>query len=236
MTKQQLDNLIAKAKLCNRLDEITVRDKMMNSTTTIYIIHKSEDEVVVSISDETWNTDMIELADKGGIAKYIRNNPKLVKVVGGKEISDAHNLFHGIECKTLDLTEFNTASIVDATSMFEECSVKVLNLGNDNKTLFKMPALRFSNRMFANCWMFKIVGINNVNNKDMLNTDDMFIKFHGNELDLSSFERRVGLSDLAFSSVKNIILNHRVLNDYGEEDIINKLHEHHISYTTVNYK
>ncbi len=236
MTKQQLDNLITKARLCNRLDEITVRDKMINSTTTIHIIHKSEDEVVVSISDETWNTDMIELADKGGIAKYIRNNPKLVKVVGGKEISDAHNLFHGIECKTLDLTEFNAASIVDATSMFERCVVNVLDFGNDNKTLFKMSALRFSNRMFANCWMSKIIGINNVNNKDMINTDAMFINFHSNELDLSSFERRVGLDDLALSSIKNIILNHKVLNDYGEEGIIKKLNEHHINCTTINYK
>ncbi len=100
MTQEEIKNLLNKAKLCNRLQEIPILDKVetdynnyVNECTHIVIINMNEREKILYIPK---GIKIVKIknpfADKRLVTK-IPQFTKKIKVVGGEDLEDISNLF-----------------------------------------------------------------------------------------------------------------------------------------------
>ena len=225
MTDVEIKNLLNKAKLCNRLHEITIDSvvntelrTLCNECTYINIINMSDKEQIVYIPD---GVKIVQFQSTyRSIARYIEHYTKILRVIGGKDLIDItslcecvgsrNNLMYknttGYRLELIDLSELHVAKVVVTDDLLEYTNVEKIIMPNED---FKM--LGTAKQMFRDIKTDKIIGLEHITKgrfSDYIDLDNMFLDITINELDLSKFiTSRLILKEMTCAKIGKLILN-----------------------------
>ncbi len=192
MTDKEIENLLNKAKLCNRLQEVTIDSvvdtelrTLYNECTYINIITMSDKEQIVYIPD---NVKIVQFQSTyRSIARYIEHYTKIVRVIGGRDLVDItslcecvgsrNNLMYknttGYRLELIDLSELHVAKVVVADDLLEYTNAEKIIMPNED---FKMLAT--AEQMFSGTKTDKIIGLEHITRgqfSDYIDLDDMIM-------------------------------------------------------------
>ena len=170
-------NLERKVKfMCNMNNSSILHVQSENAksqATNSYIINNSDTERILYIPDDVIRIsnrmDLIsKLAFSYSRQQYYRDiysfmsdltriQINSIKVIGGRSLIFADDLFTGVSTKNLDLSEFHVEN-VRVAGMFSKCSIKVIDLSN-----LKFENLEDFSLAFYHSEIDKIIMPNNMN-------------------------------------------------------------------------
>lgn len=200
ISNKQIQSIIDKAKLLG----IHTEELPTACNHKCYLISMSDTQHIVYIPDDVTKLNQTALAAVFTFSiKYLQGS---LKVVGGKNIKDAsfmfykcqaqsidlssfdtssvldmHNMFYNCEAKSIDLRKLNTSNVIDMQHMFEWCKAQSLDLSS-----FDTSKVTNMKRMFYNC-QAKLIDISSFDTSKVINMDRMFCDCQAKSLDLSSF-------------------------------------------------
>ena len=123
MTKEEIDKIILKARVCYRLLEIETWQFTKNKTIVIpsYYINIKDNKYILYIPDE-----VNSVANSNDIAtKGLFKSGSKVKIIGGKNLTVARQMFCFAELEELDLTEAEfTRNLKLASRMFYKSHIR----------------------------------------------------------------------------------------------------------------
>lgn len=139
MTDAEIKNLLNKAKLCNRLQEVTIDSivntelrTLYNECTYINIITMSDKEQIVYIPD---GVKIVQFQSTyRSITRYIEHYTKILRVIGGKDLIDIASLLDcvgirnsliyknttGYRLDLIDLSDLHVAKVVVTDDLDEK--------------------------------------------------------------------------------------------------------------------
>ncbi len=123
MTKEEIDKIILKAKVCNRLLEIETWQftKAEIKVVTSYYINIKDNEYILYIPDEVTS---IAPRRSTTIDRLFKSGSK-VKIIGGKNLNVARQMFYFAKLEELDLTETEfTRNLKLASRMFYKSHIR----------------------------------------------------------------------------------------------------------------
>ena len=240
MTQEEINRLLAKARMCNRVEEIIIDKEVLikrrfrgsatgntgdivhNYNNIIYTINIKDDEKIVYIPDGVQAVGLGFLGVIDNSLRHLIRYPKKIKVVGGKDLITAIGLFDRFGNTSsivnrkygidlLDLTDLEFSKVKDLQSMLKGCIVKELKLWK-----CKTSYVKSFNALFLDAH------INNIENIEYLDTkeqraymNDAFYYFNGDTLDLSNFKlyRLINQECFRKSKINKLILNEKELKD-----------------------
>lgn len=225
MTDAEIKNLLNKAKICNRLQEITIDSvvntelrTLYNECTYINIINMSDKEQIVYIPD---GVKIIQfLSTYRSISRYIEPYTKILRVIGGRDLVDIASLLDcvgnrnntmyknttGYRIDLVDLSDLHVAKVVVADDLLEHTDAEKIIMPNED---FK--TLGTAKQMFRCTKTDKIIGLEHITKgrfSDYIDLDNMFLDITINELDLSKFiTNRLILKEMICAKIGKLILN-----------------------------
>ena len=174
--EQKIINLITKAKTLGTLKEIPTYCKHK-----CYLIYQSPTQHLIYIPDDVTKlnyTDWYRL----DFTKHIEHLRGALKVVGGKNLKDASNMFKHCQAQSIDLSNFNTSNVTDMRFMFHNCQAQSLDLSS-----FDTSNVEDMEEMFGGC-QTKSLDISNFNTSNVRNMEHMFHYCQAESLDLRNFD------------------------------------------------
>ena len=142
-----------------------------------YYIIESQDITILYIP-----SDVKYISRYGWFPEYCEIECNVLKVIGGSGLITARCMFFASKAKSIDLSEFDSANIVDMTRMFRKCKARYLNLES-----FKTNNVTVMNQMFMDCDL-NTLDLSSFNTSKVLDMGSMFSGVTLKELDLSSFD------------------------------------------------
>ena len=119
---------------------------------------------------------------KYGIGEELSKIRGKLKVIGGKNVINANNMFEKCRLNVLDLTEFNTESLVEAKDMFMEAHIDEIKFGG----LCTMSNVKNMEGMFR-CFSNNILDLSELDTGNVQNMENMFENCECNQLYINNF-------------------------------------------------
>ncbi len=112
---------------------------------------------------------------------YMSNIKGTLKVVGGKGLISARNLFKECNAQSIDLSSFDTSKVTDMSSMFLDCKVQSLDLSSfDTRNVKNMC------EMFREC-KAQSIDLSSFDTSNVTDMSEMFRDCKVQYIDLRSF-------------------------------------------------
>lgn len=193
-------DIIAKAKLLG----LPIKEIPTYCKHKCYLISVSDTQHVACIPDDVIEIDTLNQHE---FRDSIKDLQGALKVVGGKNLKGAVQLFYKCPAKSLDLSNFDTSNVIDMRWMFDECQAKSLDLSSFNTSnvtdmcgmfckckaqyldisTFDTSKVTDMHGMFCEC-QAQSLDLSNFNTSNATDMGYMFYGFQAKYLDLSSFD------------------------------------------------
>ena len=174
--EQKIKDMILKAKTLG----LPVKEIPTYCKHKCYRLSQSPTQHLVYIPDDVTrlniNSENLFFTD------YIKQLQGTLKVVGGKNLTDAAGIFYGCKAQSLDLSNFDTSKVKTMHEMFRECQAQSLDLSTFNTS--NVTDMEF---MFGECQAHSI-DLSNFNTSKVTDMCGMFFDCQAQSLDLSSFD------------------------------------------------
>lgn len=239
MTQEELNKIIAKARLCNRIQEVeaienlylrTVDRLIENPGRIIDIIHLDNENVIIYIPD---NVRIVSFSKIGIIEKLTGAHIKNIKIIGGgknlivtTEMLDSLGKSKSLDM--LDLSELDMHKVFQIDRMLSNIKVKTLILSKN------MPTKVFNaTEMFYQSNIKNIIGLEEFR-CSIDRTTDMFKGLTCNKLDISKLGR-IELSDIKYLNTDKLIVSRNNIQDEFYESIyfLHKSYEYDIDEVVI---
>ncbi len=217
MTKEELNKIMAKARLCNRIQEVEVTGDLYlrvrhgvieNPGRIIYIIYLDSENVIIYIPD---NVKMVHFNGRRNMIEHLTDaHTKNIKIVGGGEnLEVTSEMLYGLgkskSLDILDLSELDMHKTYSVFRMFSNIRVKTLILSKNMPT-----RVMNATEMFQHANIGDIIGLEEFKGS-IENTKDIFNVLTCNKLDISKL--RVELSDIKYLSTNKLIISSNSIDD-----------------------
>lgn len=152
---------------------------------------------------------------KYGMGEELSKIRGKLKVIGGKNVINANNMFENCRLNVLDLTEFNTESLVETKDKFMNAHIDEIKFGG----LCTMSNVKNMEGMFR-CFSNNILDLSELDTGNVENMENMFENCECNQLYINNFNinnvqtmrylfldasfTELDLSNWIISNVKNI--------------------------------
>ena len=176
------------------IDKILSRLKLLGCVTeinegcdhTIYLAKISEEDYRLIIPDDVTEIKF-DYADyyneSTPISKIpIKSSNAKLTVYGGNNLKIVKSLFAGVEFSTIDLSKFNTSSIINMSEMFHGCQATSLDLSS-----FDTSKVTNMSGMFWNCKATSL-DLSSFDTSKVIDMSEMFCGCQAISLDLSNFD------------------------------------------------
>ncbi len=154
ITSEELDSIMKKAKLCNRLEDVYMYDEQGENVPTYYI-KLSDNKAIWYIPDNVYSTiaraDVISKVSASimQIRTYnmqIRASKNMeLTVIGGNSLRITDDMFSNKIFATLDLSQLNLSNIKSCSNMFYETTITKRIIPN----VFNLSKIEDTTNMFS---------------------------------------------------------------------------------------
>ena len=209
--EQKIRLLIEKAKVLGyQITEIPTYCKHKCA-----MISKDENNHILCIPDDVvrLNSNKSETLT---FTQHIRELQGHIKVIGGHNLKDAHQMFHGCKVQLLDLSSFDTSNVENMGGMFCRCEAQPLDLSKfDTSNVTNMSCMflgykdqfldlssfdtsnvKYMNSMFCGCNV-QSLDLSNFDTSNVTDVNHMFYECQAQSIDLSGFDTS-NVTDMRF--------------------------------------